>query len=292
MILLAKCSDPNDLDVKDLNLYGLTPLYVAAIGYPNPYNNGSQTGPNEPVLRHFVKRADTSLLEKIDALELAGSLTLLNGSSTPKALGYWDEAQDLRESAQGSIPKVPWKVNGMVPWRAVEWTTRDELRELRHRPFSEKKIQALLVGRRILSRVSFKAFVHHLWKGSFMVYCNGPLSANRYTEFFDICWIFLEGARGHADYDYEVGLMIAEITISLEDAIRKLKNKHKPFLTLEIWKLSLDLVFETNIRIFQPIDPTNAICSLVAMLSESPEMVTHEIKRCLHQFVKRDGRNR
>jgi len=191
-LLLAKGADPKALD-----FYGLTPLNIAAVGYPL---YGKHRGPNEPVLEYFLKRDDTSLLEKIDALELAGAMILLeerNGTSMSRGLGYWNEAQDLRDSAQGSIPKVPWKVNSLVPWRAVEWTTRDELRELQQRPLAVKKIQALLVGRRILLRFSSKAFVHHLWNGFVLIYFHRLLSAKRYTEFFDICWIMLEGTRGY-----------------------------------------------------------------------------------------------
>jgi len=70
-LLLSKGVDPKALD-----FYGLTPLNVAAIGYRVDY--GMHLGPNEPVLRYFLKREDTSLVEKIDALELAGAMTLLN----------------------------------------------------------------------------------------------------------------------------------------------------------------------------------------------------------------------
>ena len=220
-----------------------------------------------------------------------------------RGLGYWNEAQDLRDSAQGSIPKVPRKANSIVPWRAVEWTTRDELRELQQRPLAVKKIQALLVGRRILLRFSSKAFVHHLWNGFVLIYCYRLLSAKRYTQYLNICWIFLEAARGHDPDDNELGSMIAEVTLFTERALMKLKNEHNPILNLETWKLSLKLVCATKIRSPHPlslrsanmqgsIDPTNAICCLIAMLAESPEMMTLEIKRCLHKFVKRDGRNR
>jgi len=186
----------------------------------------------------------------------------------------------------------------------VEWTTRDELRDLQHRPLAEKKIQALLVVHRILSRVSPRSIVPHLWKGSFKVYCSRLVFSNRYTQLLDICWIFLEAARGHdPDDNDELWSMITEVTLLLCNALRNLKNERNPILNLETWKLSLKLVCATKIRSPHPlslrsanmqgsIDPTNAICCLIAMLAESPEMMTLEIKRCLHKFVKRDGRNR
>jgi len=301
-LLLAKGADPKALDS-----CGLTPLNVAAIGWPF----GPHRGPNEPVLSYLIKRNDTSLLEKINALELAGAMLILERQSEisiPQALGYWDEAQDLRDSAHGSIRKLQLEVSSIVPWRAVEWTTRDELRELQHRPLAEQMIQALLVGRRILSSVSSRPLVHHLLTRFVLTLFNRLLTGNRYTELLDICWIMLEGARGHDPGDSEeLWTMIASVTYSLVTALRKLKNQHNPILNLETLKISMELVLETNCRspylldvsrdpfadrfVSGSFEPLTTIFHLVVLLSEIPEMVTHETKCCLHQFIKRDGRD-
>jgi len=68
-------------------------------------------------------------------------------------------------------------------------------------------------------------------------------------------------------------------------------------------KLSMELILESNIKsrhllavstanYTDSIDPIKLICNLVAIVTECPEMLTHETKCCLHKFVKRDGRNR
>jgi len=57
-----------------------------------------------------MQREEYSLSEKIDALELAGAKLLFHyrdESSISQAFQYWNEALDLRETAQGPIPKVP-----------------------------------------------------------------------------------------------------------------------------------------------------------------------------------------
>jgi len=188
-------------------------------------------------------------LEKLNALELAGAtMILLNlrGSYTciSHGLEYWNEAQTLRNSAQGSIPKVPWKVNSIIPWRAVEWTTRDELRELQHRLLAEKEIQALLVGRRILSRISPRALVHHLWHGFIRSYSYDLVSANRYTELLNTCWIMLEGADGHdLDGNDPLWSMIIDVTSILVCTLLKLGTDRNPILNLDTLKLSLKLFF-------------------------------------------------
>ena len=169
-------------------------------------------------------------------------------------------------------------------------------------------IQGLLVGRRILSSVSSRPLVHHLLTRFVLTLFNRLLTGNRYTELLDICWIMLEGARGHDPGDSEeLWTMIANVTYSLVTALRKLKNQHNPILNLETLKISMELVFETNSRSPYLLDvsrdpfvdrivsgsfqPLTTIFHLVVFLSEIPEMVTHETKCCLHQFIKRDRRD-
>ena len=60
--------------LKARDIHGLTPLNVAAVGYPR---KDSEECPNAPVLWYLLLREEVSLSEKIDALELAGVSLLL-----------------------------------------------------------------------------------------------------------------------------------------------------------------------------------------------------------------------
>jgi len=139
-VLIFKNLLEKGADINVLDKYGLTPLNVAAIGgYPglSPLGN-----PNEHVLRYLLHERDDiiSLSEKIEALELAGSSILLfneDQDSIDRAFQLWNEAQDLRDNAEEPIiPKTSLNADQTVPWRSVEWATRDELDQLRLRPLA------------------------------------------------------------------------------------------------------------------------------------------------------------
>ena len=120
----------------------------------------------------------------------------------------------------------------------------------------------------------------------------------------ETCWIILEGALRQDLSDDELWVVIVKSTFLLVSCLEELKKEYNPILNHETMKLSLELVFDTNSRSpFLPaivsrlgeagssMRPMQIIYKLVAMLSETPDIVTHEIKGMLHQFVKRDSRD-
>jgi len=135
--LLEKGADVNALD-----RFGATPLNIAATG-------GSPGKPNMILLRYLLnERDDISLSDKIEALELAGASILLlkeDQDSMDKAFQLWYEAQDLRDNAEEPIiSKDSLNADKTVPWRSVEWSTRNELDELRLRPQAAIKCKQFL----------------------------------------------------------------------------------------------------------------------------------------------------
>jgi len=293
------------VDVKALDNEGISPLYAAAIGLTSndePYHN-----PNEPVLRLLLQRSEYSLLEKINALELAGSLLLLHkedDSSISQAFQFWNDALDLRDSAQGSIPKVPLSLPNTVQWRAAEWTNRDQLRELHRRSSAEVKIQAILIAQRVLSSISSSAFSSYLWLGFVYDYFSLLHSANRNSELVDVCWIMLEGARRHDPRQFHVWHIIGNAILFLITTLMKLRRDDpNAVLNSELLRLSLQLIIDTNKShlpmespsslIFSriPNDYIDVVYNLISMIGEMPEMMTQEIKDCLKRLVQYDGRN-
>lgn len=227
-LLLAKGAN-----IRDPDQVGYTPMSVAASGYFRFYFTLSYLGdnPDEPLLRFFLQREEISLMEKIDALELAGAMVILNTcqentSIILKAFQYWNEALDLRENDQGHTPKVTLKVNHKVHWRAIEWTTKDQLLELQQRPLAEMEIQAIITSVRIMSTVGQTALLHHIRYIGIFSHCSnryyGIRRPERYTQLLDICWIVLEGAASHNLRDRDFWSKIAEIT---EFLVLTLKNK-------------------------------------------------------------------
>lgn len=291
-------------DVKALDNKGISPLYAAAIGLTS--NNEPYHSPNDSSLTLLLQRSEYSLLEKINTLELAGSLLLLheeNGSSISQAFHYWNEAQDFRDSAQESIPKIPLSLHNTVPWRAAEWTTKDQLKELRHRLSADIKMQAILVAQRVLSGISSNAFSSYLWRGFVYDYFSFLSSANRNIELLDICWIMLEGARRHDPRQFHVWHLIGNATLFLIATLIKLKDNSNAVLNSEILRLSLELIIATNKShlpmesssslIFSgiPTDYIDVVYNLVSMIGEMPELMNQEIKDCLKRLVQYDGRN-
>jgi len=298
--LLAKGADVNALD----NLNSLTPLNAAAVGY---YGVRSFAIPNEPVLRYLLQRNDISLLEKISALELAGASILLfkeEEKSVSQAFQYLFEAQDLCDSSEGLTPKVPVvNADNMVHWRATEWTTRDQLEQLQHRPLVEIKIQALLTARRVLGR-SNSSFLVRLCSKFAKDYCPSLVGDLAIAEIIDIHWIILEAAAEHDLFDVQLYKKIGGVIINVAMYWRTLKEDHSQILNLEAFKILLKIVFDASN--LAPLcllrdDSTEwedrnfdlmgeCVYDLVTILVESPEMPTPDIKSCLQKFVKRDRR--
>jgi len=300
-LLLAKGADLNALD-----FYGFTPLYLSAIGSAS---NKLRGHPNEPVLRYLLQQEEISASVKIIALELAGAVILLDersrGRFRSQSFKYWNEAQDLRESV-GLIPKVVEDLGiNNIPWRATEWTTRTQLEELQnYRHYSStqshnREIQAILVSRRILHRISSKAFVHFLWK---LVPAENCCSFSDSPDALslELCWALLEGIRHVTDPGTEdLWEMVVKLNNRLVSTLSKLKSKRSPILNCETLKVSMRLVLDVtnqslfafdqeNRRVFsnlEPGEPLVTIYQLILLLCQHQEMLTNEMKSCLHQFV-------
>lgn len=298
-LLLAKGTD-----LKALDQDGLSPLNIAAIGY---LRHQTLARPNELLLRFLLGRQEFDLMDKINALELAGAMILLHSyrennalSDFGKAFEYWNEALDLRIS--GSIPKVSLNLSNNVYWRTVEWTNRDQIEELKQRPADAKLfLQAILVAHRIFSRTNSKALEFYLWNGFVYTVFSRLRNNKRNAELLEVCWIMLEGARSTNVRFKNVWMEIVGIDIRLVESLKNLKDEKSPMLTSEVLKLSLELVIDENRFKLIVSDEEDSrsiellheeILKLLPIISESPsELVTSEIKRCLHQFVKRDERD-
>lgn len=297
-------------DLRALDHHGLSPLYVAATGFPN-----CEGAPiiNAPALEYHLSRDEYSLQEKINALELAGAMLLIYKmsfssdfeSTFSEAMYYWEKSLNLRE--QGSaiiIPKVLLNVQSSVAWWAIEWTTRDELEELRYRSIGQVNMQAVLVARRILSGISSKALVRCLW---FKIYpYSNLLRHHTHNRVLEVCWMMLEGARVADDsIGTELWEMIQPITSYIQFSLLALKEEQN--LNSETLTLSLQLVLDTRskcptlpyydlgahgTKYFYLRHDTEEFYQFVSMLALSPEMMTEDIKRLLREFVDRDLRDR
>lgn len=286
--LLAKGADVNVLDK-----FGLTPLNVAAIGYPDYL--GSLGNPNDLVLRYLLhERADICLSDKIEALELAGASLLLFKSdewSISRAFQFWYEAQDLRDSTQVPIAKAPLNPDNAVHWRSTEWTTREELEQLQRRPLPELKMQAFLVTRRFLTRICSSALTEYLWAHFTHEYCWVLFDNIRPTELLEVCWLMLEGTGNCEDPSNDhYRKMINRVSRFLLWSLSRLKLSHSSLLNSETWKVSLKLALESN-NASQGTHTLNILCDLVALLSKSPEIITPDIKSLVKEFVEQDTRD-
>ena len=275
---------------------GMTPLLLAATG---------ENGPNIPVLESFIERDDISSIQKIDALELAGATILLQRNdvaSITQAFELWNRAIDLRDAdGVGSIPKVPLNDNSIVHWRAVEWTTKDQLRELQHRP-SDYKIQGLLVAQRILSGISSGALLKYRSKICYDYWIE-LRESRQLTRMLEYCWIELEAASQHdLRVHFDLASEYSDTICSLIETLTKIKKKLPSTLNPETLRTSLKLACQLNLGDVvwekEIVGGDNHSYShftgyeyyLVSFLAGIPEMITHEIMCYLHQLVQqRDG---
>jgi len=294
-------------DVNALDTFGLTPLKVAAIGYPDDLD--SLGNPNEHLLRVLLhERDDISLSDKIEALELAGAALLLfkeDVLSISRGFQYWYEAQDLRDSAEVPITKALLNSDNTVHWRSNEWTARVQLGELQQRPLEDQKMQAFLVTRRLLAHISPSFLVDYLWFRHARDHCYRLYLDERYIEVIDICWLMLEGGQDPGIDEY--WSMVVSASYWLVMSLCMLKDVQSPFLTFETWNLSLKLVLNSmNNRsprlpsvteyvengALETISPIETVLQMITALSGSPEMLTPMAITQLEQFVQRDAIDR
>ena len=286
-LLLAKGSDLEALDIN-----GISPINVAAIG-----TNGV---PNLPVLDYLLRRNDLTPLQRIEALELAGSTILCvkdDQTSVTRAFQYWNEAMDLRDS--NSIPKLLKNSDR----QAVEWTTKNQLRELQHSPF-EYKIQAILVRHRCLSRLSIGALAGYLYP-FIHPYCLKLRTDHRLSKLLDVCWFMLEEAASlNGPYDKDTWVMIIKVTNALVFTLKTLKDERNAILKSDTLRISLELIVATHlIGVYNPSniaangllmptkDHLETLVKLVSILAGLPDVLNHQIMCCLYQLVKLNPKN-
>lgn len=244
---------------------------------------------NVSALEYFLGRDDISALQKIDALELAGATLMLkkdDADSVAQAFEYWNRATDLRDGQETTLSKVPLNDNRIVHWRTVEWTTKDQLRELQRFP-SERKLQALMVLLRIGSEISSDALTK--FEPILEVYWEKLKVVNQRTKLLEVCWITLEAFGRKKGLQKNDLRMIDEFTYRLISAIKDLKEERNPILTPEILRVSLESVSTVYLNTldggYYRMRISFSIGQLVSILAHIPEMMTREMMCCLHKMV-------
>lgn len=263
-------------------------------------------------LQLFLSKEDVTVIDKIEILELAGSMILLrheDTTSVTQAFEYWNEAMDLRDQHPDSVPtKVLFSNNTIVHWRAVEWNSKNRLQELQNSPL-EYREQAILVAQRIFTGISSDMLLDHLWP-HVITYLQQAKRDRRMNKILDVCWIMLESAREHDVRDSRLYYMIVTVRRLLVWVLIELVKERNAILTSETLQISLQLATDTDsthlvglnphklhfhplIHSRNEVDPMNSLFELVRIVAIlPPEIISHETLCCLHRLVKRDGRDR
>ncbi len=264
-----------------------------------PYlENIGENGSNLSLLEGLLERSYISVLHKIDALELAGTILLLqtdDADSVTQAFQYWNTAINLRDGQAGSIPsKVLLNDNSVAHWRSVEWTTKDQLRELQHCP-SDHKIQGIMTLQRILSNLSSSALIK--FDPVLLVYCQKLGDNHQFTKLIEVCWVTLEASRHQQVLERDHLWMSGGFIDQLIRTLYALKEERNLILTSEILRMSLELLSWMYLNMDIAVPSTRHIITrstyhLVSILAQLPQLITHEMMCCLHQLVRRrDRRN-
>ena len=152
------------------------------------------------------------------------------------------------------------------------------------------KIQAILVALRITSNISAQALFKCVWLPSVRSHCVVLIKKKSFKELLEVCWSILEGVRHllskHLQSDDDLSLMTADVIGYLVNCL----EKGHTFLTAEVLKLSMELVFDT-IAVTRPDDSLRTIYDLVLILARNLPMVTNEMKDRLRKYVERDSRD-
>ncbi len=242
-------------------------------------------------LEYLIGRDDISGLQKINALELAGANLLLrkdDADSVAQAFRYWSRAIDIRDCQEPIPSKVPQNDNSIVHWRAVEWTTKEHLIELERCP-SDHEFQALLVLLRILLSSGAFKILDPIIRG----YWQKLKSKNLRARKLELCWILFEAVRCQKDLREDDVTLISSFTYKLVDTLEDLKEEQNPILTSATLRVSLELVSAMYLKTHDCGIRSNIprwTSTLVSILAQVPEMITHEMMCCLHQLVGRDSR--
>jgi len=257
--------------------WGFTPIIEAAYG-----RNGVR--PNYTVLDYLLERTDISLMDKIEALELAGAVTLRSDEPDhQKAFKYWRQALHLRQM----VPKPLLKFKNV---RTIEWATSDDLERLFHHP-SEYEIQSFLVRLRILfSRKQSWRAVQSL----FQFYITDMSFANlegqkRYDDILDIVWAMLE-TIGHFNDLKESGL-IKWMTARVVKKLVEMLSSLEVYYSDESIKTSLDLVLphlDDYWKLLNTTDYMRTMLQLTTLLSGKQQMLEEVRLESFFQLVRRE----
>lgn len=278
-----------DLLLKDDD--GFTPLLKAAYGHRDD-------GPNLKVLDFLLEKDEYSRMEKIESMELAGAVILVNAGSSkyPKAFDYWRRAYQLRqlEKEESKIP-LQHESNGGT----VEWDTLEELERVIEDP-SEYKTQAFLVLLRILSgkrRSASHSLLRNTLNGGLLFCWTELIRQGAFGKLLDISQATLESLIYFKDGDSWISHWAIYATKHLVEALLNLESDNPALLTVETITKSLVLISKTD-RFFynkdgkalQPIShqyrQIEALLQLVTFLVTPPSTLKEVVGELLTMFLQ------
>jgi len=201
------------------------------------------------LLEFFLERNDITIMEKIEAMELAGAkIPSCAKNARPTAFDFWRRATHLRQTDGSYQKKLGQKSLG-----TVEWTTSDQLEHLIQHPTEfEIKMQSLLVQLRILSSRSWR--VLNLFLVAFMGGSDWKYIANKaeYIELLDVHWAVLDSIHPFQSSEKGFRNTSTRIVTSLIKTLYYCKVANPMLLNLEIIKKSVHLILATDQSI--PLD--------------------------------------
>jgi len=294
-------------DLLARDCHGYSPIITAAVSG------------NWSVLDFFLERDEISRMDKINALELAGSVILVTSQHASqrsnKAFEYWRRALQLRLATEGCGPiqKTPLDLKTV---KAVEWVTSTQLEEVIQHP-SEHLIQSFLVQFRFFVSCqtwkAFSSFASYVEQRQHQFY-----QLNGFDRALDMFWAMLEFFNRfvfQAELEIPTSKLFTWIYHTTRELVKVLSTIRKDnplLLTVEKMKTSLELISETD-KFFMAeclgttskyhmillIDLIKLLAGLPQMLiepggragagsSKSPETV---IKESLIDFVQRKRRD-
>ncbi len=169
-----------DLNVKDNK--GFTPIFKSA----HELHRGTMSQLKIPIFKLLSEREEIDPIERIDALELAGALLLLNQLYQDEAFRYCKKALLLRQRVGRN--KIPLQTSG----EAVEWATPDQLDNV-IQDTSQHWIQAMSTRLRIYAERGHYDFLekHQFYnffeKSRYFYYVKPTM-----TQLLDLALVFLQ----------------------------------------------------------------------------------------------------
>ncbi len=290
-----------DLQARDVN--GLTPIMAAALG-SNP-NLFGHSIPNIILLNHLLEIEDISILEKINALEVAAACLLCYEHPTHDPFELLARAKDLRHRAN-----CPLILKITVNGHAAEWITSLYNQPGIQQRSSEFHIQSALIRFRILSTISWGAVNEHAWLcfhasigdcknniltpvyGSWQDRASWQPSPSALAACLGLLWTTLETFR-HFDPNEE-GLRSSTKRVA-EELIRVLDvTSNNSLFNADSIKMSLKLISATyhicSIRAGVDYLSNQLILRLLSKLTLT-EMMDQSIINDIHHIVSQNERD-